>query len=77
MPESELWITKIFNDYLPGAGNAALQLVGMHAQERPWADFVVMQLLVVLLLMAGIRDPASKLSADRPGKLQHILRNVL
>jgi|SRR5664279_950541 F-type H+-transporting ATPase subunit a len=71
MPESELWVTKMFNDYLPGAGNAALRLVGMHAQERPWADFVVMQILVVLLLMVVFAMLRSRLSADRPGKLQH------
>ena len=51
MPESELWITRIFNDYLPGVGNAALNLVGKHSVARPWADFVVMQIVVVLLLM--------------------------
>ena len=45
MHESELWITKLFNDYLGGVGNAALGLIGRHA-ERPWANFVTMELLV-------------------------------
>jgi F-type H+-transporting ATPase subunit a len=71
MPESELWVTKIFNDYLSGAGNAALSLVGMHAQERPWADFVVMQILVIVFLMAVFAFLRPRLSADRPGGLQH------
>ena len=71
MPESELWITKIFNDYLAGPANAALQLVGMHA-ERPWANFIVMQIVVVVFLMALFAFLRPRLSADRPGGLQHI-----
>ena len=71
MPESELWITRIFNDYLPGAGNAALRLVGMHAQARPWADFIVMQIVVAVFLMVLFAILRARLSADRPGSLQH------
>lgn len=72
MPESELWITRIFNDYLPGLGNAALNLVGKPSVPRPWADFVTMQILVVLLLMLAAILLRMRLSVDRPGKLQHI-----
>ena len=72
MPESELWVTSIFNDYLSAPGNAALRLVGMHAQARPWADFVVMQIVVVVLLMAIFAILRPRLSPDRPGALQHI-----
>jgi F-type H+-transporting ATPase subunit a len=72
MPESELWITRIFNDYLPGLANAALQLVGKHAEARPWADFVVMQILVVVILMAIFAFLRPRLSPDKPGGLQHI-----
>ena len=59
MPESELWITRIFNDYLPGPANAVLQLVGKHAEARPWADFVVMQLRGGGADDAGGSDPAA------------------
>jgi F-type H+-transporting ATPase subunit a len=72
MPESELWITRIFNDYLPSLGNAALNLVGKPSQPRPWADFIVMQIFVVLLLMVLALLLRARLSVDRPGKLQHI-----
>jgi F-type H+-transporting ATPase subunit a len=72
MPESELWITRIFNDYLPGVGNAALHLVGKPAEPRPWADFVVMQFVVVLILMVLALMLRSRLSVDRPGRLQHV-----
>jgi F-type H+-transporting ATPase subunit a len=71
MPESELWITRIFNDTVPGLGNAALHVVGLPSQARPWADFVVMQIVVVLLLMTVAALLRSRLSVDRPGKLQH------
>src|SRR5579872_2342168 len=69
--ESELWVTRIFNDYLAGLGNMVLGLVGMHAEPRPWADFVVMQILVVALLMLVVTILRPRLSADRPGGLQH------
>jgi F-type H+-transporting ATPase subunit a len=71
MPESELWITRIFNDYLPGLGNRALELVGMHPEPRPWADFVVMQIVVVVSLMVVFAVLRRRLSPDRPGGLQH------
>jgi F-type H+-transporting ATPase subunit a len=76
MPESELWVTGIFNDYLSAPANAVLGVVGMHAQPRPWADFIVMQIVVVVLLMVifGILRP--RLSHDRPGTLQHTFELV-
>jgi len=71
MPESELWITRIFNDFLAAPANAVLGLVGVHAQPRPWADFVVMQIVVVALLMVIFAALRARLSPDRPGALQH------
>ena len=70
MPESELWITRIFNDYLPGVGNAALNLVGKPSEPHPWADFVVMQILVVVLLMVLALVLRRRLSVENPGRLQ-------
>jgi F-type H+-transporting ATPase subunit a len=72
MPESELFITKFFNDYLAAPGNAVLSLVGKHAEARPWADFIVMQLLVVASLMLLFALLRPRLSADKPGKFQQI-----
>jgi len=76
MHESELWITRLFNDHLAGAGNAALRLVGIAPVERPWHDFVVMQILVVVLLMVIFAILRSRISYDRPGGLQHIFELV-
>jgi len=72
MPESELFITKFFNDYLAAPGNAALSLVGKHAEARPWANFIVMQFVVVagLMLLFALLRP--RLSPDKPGKFQQI-----
>jgi len=72
MPESELWITKLFNEYLPGLGNFFLGLVGRHA-DHPWADFVVMQILLVVLLMVAFALLRPRLSVDKPGGFQHIV----
>jgi len=68
--EPELWITKLFNDHLAGLGNSLLGIVGAHPDPRPWANFVVMQFLVVLLLMVVVALVRLRLSADRPGNLQ-------
>jgi F-type H+-transporting ATPase subunit a len=75
MHETELWLTKLFNDYLAGLGNAALGFVGMHA-ERPWANFIVMELLVALIIIVLFAILRPALSADKPGKLQHIFELV-
>jgi len=71
MHETELWITKLFNDFLPGIGNTARQLVGMPVEPRPWADFVVMQILVALIIIVTFAILRPRLSVERPGKLQH------
>jgi len=68
--EPELWITKLFNDHLAGLGNSFLGIVGAHPDPRPWANFVVMQFVVVLLLMVVVALVRFRLSADRPGNLQ-------
>lgn len=71
MPESELWVTSVFNDRLAALGNFCLTLVGRPAEPRPWADFIVMQFVVVVLLMLLFAILRPRLSADRPGGLQH------
>jgi F-type H+-transporting ATPase subunit a len=74
MPEHELWLTALFNDYLAGVATAILGLFNIHVenQARPWANWLVMELLVVALLMALAAAVRSSLSPDKPGRLQHI-----
>lgn len=71
MQESELWITRIFNDHFGELGNAALRLVGMQTQTRPWANYILMEFLVFALLVAVFAVLRTRLSVTRPGKLQH------
>lgn len=75
MHETELWLTKLFNDHLAGIGNLALGVVGKH-EERPWANFVVMELLVALFIVILFAMLRPRLSVDKPGKLQHIFELI-
>ena len=68
--EPELWITQLFNDHLAGLGNSILGMVGAHPDPRPWANFIVMQFVVVLFLMMVVALLRFRLSADRPGSFQ-------
>ncbi len=76
--EHELGLTSLFNDYLAGLANAILSMVGMTAEhaERPWQNWLVMELLVVALLMVTVAILRARLSVDKPGKLQHIFEMV-
>ena len=72
--EHELWITALFNQYLAGVGNAILSLFGQHAHnpDKPWVNFMTMQIVVALLVILVFALLRSRLSMDRPGKMQHI-----
>ena len=76
MHETELWITKLFNDYLPAVGNTLTGIVGMAPEARPWANFVTMQLLVAAIIIVLFAFLKPRLSADHPGKLQHTFELV-
>jgi F-type H+-transporting ATPase subunit a len=76
MPETELWITKLFNDNLAGLGNTLTGFVGMAPESRPWANFVTMQLLVVLIIIVLFAVLNRRLSVERPGALQHTFELV-
>ena len=71
MHETELWITKLFNDYAAELGNALRRVVGIAPEPRPWADFVAMQILVAIIIMIVFAVLKPRLSVDRPGKMQH------
>ena len=63
MHETELWITRLFNDLLPGLGNTLTGIVGMPPEARPWANFVTMQLLVALIIVVLFAILKPRLSA--------------
>src|SRR5215471_2142807 len=76
MHEPELWITKLFNDYLAGLGNMLTGLVGVAHEDRPWANFVAMQILVAAIIVVLFAILKPRLSMDRPGRLQHTFELV-
>jgi F-type H+-transporting ATPase subunit a len=76
MQESEIWVTRFFNDHFAGFANSILGHAGIHSQARPWADSMVMQLLVAFALMVVFAFLRMRLSADRPGKLQQTFEVV-
>jgi F-type H+-transporting ATPase subunit a len=71
MHPHEIWLERLFNDHLPALGNFFLSLVGLPAQPRPWADYIVMELVVALIIMVLFAILRPRLSADNPGTLQH------
>lgn len=78
MPEHELWVTALFNQYLAGVANWVLSLVGVAVEhpDKPWANFVTMQFVVALVVIVVFAILKPKLSVDRPGKLQHIFEVI-
>ncbi|MDQ2900606.1 MAG: F0F1 ATP synthase subunit A [Acidobacteriota bacterium] len=78
MKDQDIWLTRLFNHHLAGLGNGILNLAHMHAEDpaRPWANFIVMQLLVALIIIVLFAILKARLSVSRPGKLQHIFEIV-
>ena len=74
MQEHELWLTAQFNNYLAGLANAILGLFHIAAenQARPWQNWLVMELFVFALLLVLFALLRTKLSVDKPGKIQHL-----
>jgi F-type H+-transporting ATPase subunit a len=73
MVTHEAWLTQLFNHWLAGPGNALLALFGQKAANpaEPWADFIVMQILVAVIMIAMFAILRGSLSVDKPGVMQH------
>jgi F-type H+-transporting ATPase subunit a len=78
MSTHEALLTQLFNQYLAGLGNALLALFGQTAADpkMPWADHIVMQLLVAFIMIVLFLVLRASLSVDKPGKLQHIFELI-
>src|ERR1051325_9966320 len=76
--EHELWVTAWFNDHLAPVANAILGAVGVQAHNpaRPWVNFIVMEILVTLIIVVLFAFLRTRLSMDRPGKLQHAFEAI-
>src|SRR5581483_104403 len=71
----ELWITQLFNHYFAGPANWLLNAVHSPAQDqgRPWSDWMVCEILVVLFVLVFFGLLRGRLSVDSPGKVQHTM----
>lgn len=78
MGHHELWFTELLNNYFAAPAQAALNLVGMQAATpgRPWANYVAMEVLVALIIVVLFAILRSRLSVDKPGKLQHLFEVI-
>jgi F-type H+-transporting ATPase subunit a len=76
--DEEIWLTRVFNDNFKDLGNSLLGLFNQHAEDpnHPWANFIVMQLLVLLVILVLFALLKPRLSVDKPGKLQQIFELI-
>ena len=76
--ERDLALTALFNEHLAGPANALLGVFGITAEhpQHPWPNWLVMELLVVALIMITVAIVRSRLSAENPGKLQHVFELI-
>ncbi len=74
----EAWLTQFFNDHLAGVGNSLLALFHQKASkpEEPWADYMVMQFVVALILIVLFAILRSRLSVDKPGSFQQVFELI-
>jgi F-type H+-transporting ATPase subunit a len=71
--ESELWITSFCNRALAAPANTLLDALHInHDPAHPLADWFVCEVLVVLFIVVLFSFLRTRLSVDKPGKLQHI-----
>src|SRR5258708_16584216 len=75
--EHELGITALFNTYLADLANAILGLFGVAAShpDKPWENWIVVEMVVVALIMLAVAVMRAGLSVDKPGTLQHIFES--
>lgn len=78
MVTHEAYLTKLFNMLFAGPGNSLLALFGMKADNpaEPWADFMVMQILVAVLMLLAFLLLRGRLSVNKPGALQQIFEGI-
>lgn len=74
----QLWFTQLLNHYFGGITTALLTRLGIHPAhpDAPINNIVSMELLVVIVLIVFFFIVRSRLSVDKPGKLQHTVEMV-
>ncbi len=78
MVTREAFLTRLFNSQFAGPGNSILGMFGLRADDpqHPWADFIVMQLVVALIMVLLFLLLRSRLSVTKPGALQHVFELI-
>lgn len=77
MREHEVWIAALLNRYFAGPANTVLDAVkAPHDAAHPWSNWLSIELLVAAIIVVLFAFLRSRLSVDRPGKLQHIFEII-
>jgi len=76
--EHEFWLTRLFNNFLGGPLTSFLNSIGRPPADpaHPWENWIVIELLVVAIIMVLFAFLRSRLSVDKPGKLQMTFEGV-
>lgn len=78
MVTREAWLTQLLNEHLAPLGNQLLSFFHQKSSHpaEPWADFMVMQVFVALLLIVLFAILRSCLSVDKPGMFQQLFELI-
>ena len=70
--EVDVWTTRLFNHYLASPLDALLTAIGRPPANpaHPWENWITMEILVVVIILVLFGLLRSRLSVDKPGKLQ-------
>jgi len=76
--EAELWTTVLFNRFLASPLDSFLTAIGHPPADpaHPWENWITMEILVALIIIVLFALLRSKLSVERPGKLQMMFEAI-
>ena len=77
--EHELWLTSFLNNILgkPVAGFLLAIGITPESPDRPITNYFAMEILVMIFIMALLAWLRTRLSADRPGRIQQLLEVII
>ncbi len=77
--EHELWFTAILNKLAAGVVTPLLVKVGFSPADpaHPIPNYIAMEVLVIVLILAGALALRGRLSVENPGKFQHAMEVVV
>lgn len=75
----QLWFTALLNKLLGGMVTPLLVKIGQPPADaaHPIPDYVAMQVLVIVVILAGVMVLRRRLSVENPGKFQHAMEIVV